>query len=61
MCLEFLKDTKTSAGEMKGGDLCSLDLHLSFLNSRALNCLVEQTRLRHHFVSFNETGLIWTS
>jgi len=45
MGLERLSDTKTSAREMKGGDLCSLDFHLSFSNSRALNCLDEQTRL----------------
>lgn len=63
MGLEFLSDAKTSTREMKG-DLCSLDLHLSFSDSRALNRLDEQTKLSprwHHFVSFNETLLIWTS
>lgn len=45
MGLEFLSDTKTGAGEMRGGDLCSLDLHLSLSDLRALNRLDEQTRL----------------
>lgn len=45
MGLEFLGDAKTSTRETKGGDLCSLDPHLSFSDSRALNRLDEQTKL----------------
>lgn len=67
MCLEFLKDTKTSLAEMKGGNLCSIDFHLSSSDSRALKHLDKQTGLNPGdfilcgCVHFSEKFLIWTS